>query len=110
MTPPNLRLWPLAHLLLRSWRQENSQEGEEQYPRHSTGRSWRAKGLRERLQGNARLVRGGSDPEGAHHCSVCEVGGRMIPARQHAPNTRTAAGGCLAFGAVRVRCMEGGSA
>jgi hypothetical protein len=39
MTLPNLRLWPLAHLLLISWGQENWQDGEAQYPRHSTGRS-----------------------------------------------------------------------
>ena len=39
MTPPNLRLWPLAHLLLRSWGQEHWHDGEEQYPRRSTGRS-----------------------------------------------------------------------
>ena len=109
MTPPNMGLRPLAHLLLRSWVQENSQDGEEQYPRHSIGRLWRAKGVRERLQGNARLGRGGSDPVGAHHRNACEVGGRRIPARQHAPNTRTAAGECLALGAVRVRCVEGGS-
>ena len=56
MTPPNLRLWPLAHLLLRSWGQEHWHDGEVQYPRHSTGRSCRAKGVRARLQNNARLV------------------------------------------------------
>jgi hypothetical protein len=55
MTPPNLRLWPLAHLLLMSWGQENSQEGEEQYLRHSAGRSCHAKGVREHLQGEARV-------------------------------------------------------
>jgi hypothetical protein len=110
MTPPNLRLWPLAHLLPMSWGQENSQEGEEQYLRHSAGRSCHAKGVREHLQGNARLVRDGSDPVGAHRRNACEVGGRVTAAHRHAPNTRTAAGWFLTLGAVRVRYTEGGSA
>jgi hypothetical protein len=66
MTLPNLRLWPLAHLLLIAWGQENLRDGEEQYPHYSAG-------------------------------------------RQHAINTRTTAGGFLALGAVRVKCVERGS-
>jgi hypothetical protein len=62
--------------------------------------------VRESRQGNARTVRGGSDPVGAHGRNVREMGD---PARQHATNTCTAAGGFLALGAVQVRCVEKGA-